>query len=328
MAERVRVGVVGLSERGWATGAHLPALRALPEVELVALATTRQESADAAAARYGVPLAFGDSAALIEHPDVDLVAVSVKVPDHREPVLRALAAGKHVYCEWPLGVDVAEATELADAAERAGTCVAVGLQAREHPAVQRARELVREGYVGRLLSAVLVGATPVLGGPEIPQSLLWGLDPAQGLSVLTIPTGHSIDPLLFLTGELSELAAIVRTQIEEPVVAETGERVRRRVPDQLSVQGTLASGAILTIHFQGGTAARNSCELHLYGTDGTLLLTSADSIQRTEMKVGIAGTAQGSTKIIKSALTHQPFRMKKPDSSRARNNFRLIAMPR
>ena len=65
----------------------------------------RQESAEVAARHYGVPLAFSDPAELARHPDVDLVTVSVKVPDHYQPVMAAIEAGKHVYCEWPLGRD-------------------------------------------------------------------------------------------------------------------------------------------------------------------------------------------------------------------------------
>jgi predicted dehydrogenase len=80
---KIRVGVVGASaSRGFASIAHIPALRALPEFEIAAVCTTRQETADAAARHYGVPLAFSDPETLARHPDVDLVTVSVKVPDH------------------------------------------------------------------------------------------------------------------------------------------------------------------------------------------------------------------------------------------------------
>ena len=107
---KIRVGIVGANaQRGFASIAHIPALRALPQFEIVAVCTARQESAEAAARHYGVPLAFSDPEKLARHPDVDLVTVSVKVPDHYRPVMAAIEAGKHVYCEWPLGRDTAEA---------------------------------------------------------------------------------------------------------------------------------------------------------------------------------------------------------------------------
>jgi predicted dehydrogenase len=106
---RIRVGIVGASpDRGWARAAHLPALAHLDEFEVTAVATTHEASARRAAEQYGIPHAFADAAALAEHPDVDLVVVSVKAPDHATAIRSALAAGKHVFAEWPLGLDLAE----------------------------------------------------------------------------------------------------------------------------------------------------------------------------------------------------------------------------
>src|SRR3546814_15776199 len=78
------------------------------------------ESAKATAARYGVAHAFDDPRKLAEHPDVDVVSVCVRVPAQRELVMLALEAGKHVYCEWPLGRDTDEAAELERLARERG----------------------------------------------------------------------------------------------------------------------------------------------------------------------------------------------------------------
>ena len=119
--DKIRVGIVGVNpSRGFASIAHIPAMQALPEFEITAVCTTRQESAEAAARHLRVPLAFADPAKLAQHPDVDLVTVSVKVPDHYVPVMAAIEAGKHVYCEWPLGRNTDEAARMLAAAERRG----------------------------------------------------------------------------------------------------------------------------------------------------------------------------------------------------------------
>ena len=82
-SSKIRVGIVGLSrQRGFASIAHIPALRALSDFDIAAVCTTRQESAEAAAQHFGIPLAFSNPEDLARHPDVDLVTVSVKVPDH------------------------------------------------------------------------------------------------------------------------------------------------------------------------------------------------------------------------------------------------------
>jgi predicted dehydrogenase len=119
-AKKIRVGIIGANpDRGWATQAHIPALTSLSDdFEITALSTTRRESADAAAAFFGVPLAFDNHEDLVNNPAVDVVAVTVKVPYHLELATAALGASKSVYCEWPLGNGLKEAETLAELAKR------------------------------------------------------------------------------------------------------------------------------------------------------------------------------------------------------------------
>src|SRR2546423_7262715 len=108
------VGSLGVSPvRGWAATAHIPALRALPNYEIRALSAHNAESARAAGEVFGVSTVFSDHEQLVAQPDIDVVAVTVKAPHHRELVSAALAAGKAVYCEWPLGRDLDDARAMA-----------------------------------------------------------------------------------------------------------------------------------------------------------------------------------------------------------------------
>src|SRR5947207_3665073 len=108
------VGIIGVSPvRGWAATAHIPALRALPNYQIRALSGHSAESTRAAGELFGVRAAFSDPERLVSQPDLDVVAVTVKVPPHRAFVSAALAAGKAVYCEWPLGRDLGEARGMA-----------------------------------------------------------------------------------------------------------------------------------------------------------------------------------------------------------------------
>src|SRR5437879_12503401 len=99
--------------RARAATARIPALRALPNYEIRALSGHSAESARAAGEVFGVSAVFSDHNQLVSQPDVDVVAVTVKVPHHRELVSAALAAGKAVYCEWPLGRDLDDARAMA-----------------------------------------------------------------------------------------------------------------------------------------------------------------------------------------------------------------------
>src|SRR6266516_2333151 len=140
------VGIVGVSPaRGWAATAHIPALRALPNYEIRALSAHSAESARAAGEVFGVGAVFSDHEQLVIQPDIDVVAVTVKVPLHRELVSTALAAGKAVYCEWPLGRDLEDARAMAALAAERRVRTVVGLQARQAPAIEYVRELLRDG---------------------------------------------------------------------------------------------------------------------------------------------------------------------------------------
>ena len=143
MADKVRLGLIGASVKGtWSSRSHLPALQASSDIELTAVCTTKADSAEAARQAYGARLAFDDYRNMIGSPEIDAVAIVVRVPSHYAPTKAALEAGKHVYCEWPLGRTTAEAVELAGLAKAQGLVTAVGLQARVNPAVMHLRELI------------------------------------------------------------------------------------------------------------------------------------------------------------------------------------------
>ncbi len=154
---RIRVGVVGANpDRGWGSAAHLPALRALDDYEIVAVATTRLQTARATADAFGVPLAFSDVRDLVAHPDVDVVAIAVKVPEHDALVRAALGERKHVFCEWPLGVDADQARRLAALADEKGVGHIVGLQGYHAPGAVFVKELIDQGAIGTPVAVSVV----------------------------------------------------------------------------------------------------------------------------------------------------------------------------
>ncbi len=119
-SQPLRVGIVGINpKQGWGRYSHVPAIQSLPDLKLAAVATRNETSARAAAESFAVAHWFADPLAMVRSDAVDLVCVSVNVPAHRAIVLAALAAGKHVYSEWPLGRNLEESQEMAATAARA-----------------------------------------------------------------------------------------------------------------------------------------------------------------------------------------------------------------
>ncbi|WP_405547168.1 Gfo/Idh/MocA family oxidoreductase [Streptomyces phaeochromogenes] len=269
----IGVGIIGLSASGgWAAASHLPALRALDGFDIRALSTSNPGSARRAGEQYGVPLAFGSAKELAESPDVDLVVVSVKAPDHYANVMAALNAGKMVLSEWPLGKNAAETRELAETAEAKGVRTFVGLQARTAPHVQYLRDLIADGYVGDVLSTTLVGSGHAYGD-TVDQSNIYLLDPANGATLLTIPFGHTIDALTMVLGEFADLDARAVNRRTTVRVAQTGEEVAMRTADQIAVQGVLESGAVVSAHYRGGLSRGTNFLWEINGTEGDIQIT-------------------------------------------------------
>lgn len=271
---RIGVGIVGVTPgRSWATMSHIPALRALPEYEIVAVANSNQASSQAAAAALDIPHAYASAAELAQDSAVDLVAVTVKVPFHKQLVDAALDARKMVYCEWPLGNGLAEAKAMAARAKELGVRTAVGLQARSSPTIRYVRDLVRDGYIGEVLSTTLVGSA-VSQGAVAPQDQAYLYERKNGANALTIPFGHTIDALCFCLGEFKEVWATLETRHETFTVAETNEVRPFEVADQIVVGGVLESGAVVSAHYRGGMSRGTNLLWEINGTKGDLQITS------------------------------------------------------
>src|SRR5436309_14146191 len=241
------VGIIGVNPtRGWAATAHIPALHALPSYEIRALSAHSAESAQAAGEAFGVSAVFPDHEQLVTQPDIDLVAVTVKVPHHRELVSAALAAGKAVYCEWPLGRDLDDARAMAALAAEQGMRTVVGSQARQAPAIEFVQELLRDGYVGEVLSTTMIGLS--VPGGVVGRANAYMLDKTNGANVLTIAVGHSLDILNYVLGEFTSLSAVSNLRRPLITVEETGQQIVKTAADQIALFGTLTSGAAASVH--------------------------------------------------------------------------------
>jgi predicted dehydrogenase len=272
-AEPIGVGIVGLSASGgWAASAHLPALRSLDGYELRGVAASSPQSATAAGEQYGVPLRFGSAADLAAHDAIDLVIVAVKVPHHLELVRTAIDAGKMMYCEWPLGRNLAEAQEMAALASDRELRTAIGLQARAAPTFRYLHDLVRDGYVGEVLSTSVV-ASGVNWGATFRPGGDYMLDRANGATMLTVPFAHTIDLLTMVLGEFTQITTTLSSRRTEALNRETGEVKPMNADDQIALTGRLQDGAVASVHFRGGTSRATNFLWEINGTDGDLMIT-------------------------------------------------------
>ncbi len=282
MSNKLRLGFVGANVNStWASQSHFPALLASPDIEFTAVCTTRPESAEEARQAFGAKLAFHDFNKMAVSPEIDAVAVVVRVPSHYGPTKAAIEAGKHVFTEWPLGRTTAEAEELATLARDKGVQTAVGLQSRVSPALLFIKEQIEAGYVGEVLSCSVT--TMRDGRLERHSSGTWQRDASQGAHTLTIANGHVIDALRFVAGDFSRVSCVVSTQVNQWYETDTQQFVDVTSPDNVRVSGRLQSGAAAAVHVGAVPWAGSGFRMEIYGREGTLVATGSVSSQRGEM---------------------------------------------
>jgi predicted dehydrogenase len=246
----------------------VPALKGVPETELYAVCTAHADTAQAAADKLGVTRAYGSDKALNADAEIEAVVVAVRVPAHYELTKNAIEAGKHVYCEWPLGANTKEAEELAALARHKNVRTMVGLQRRGSPAYLYMRELIQQGYVGQVLAVNMM----LMNSGVLTRTAdrTWQRDVTLGANTLTITFGHAIDAMCMVVGELTEVSAIVGTQVPQWFETDTKKYVDVTSPDNVVVQGRLQNGAIVNayagVHPYHGSGHR----FEIYGREGTL----------------------------------------------------------
>jgi predicted dehydrogenase len=264
----LRLGIAGANvERGWARDTHFPALAALPQYVVQAVSARSKDIADTAAAQFGVPTAYADSVAMAQDPAVDVVVVTVKVPEHQAIVKAALEAGKHVYCEWPLARDLAEAQELAALARKAGTHVVIGLQGAYSQAVQQAARLVQQGVIGPLLNLRVISSTAGWGTAS-PAHYAYLQDKKNGATLETIAGGHTLAMIEEVVGAFTEVSARATTLRKEMQVLGTDEVVIRTCADHLMIHGLHEGGCVSSVEIVGGSL--DPLVFELRGKKGTL----------------------------------------------------------
>ena len=138
----IRVGLIGV---GWGSIVQVPAFRVVPGFEVVALCSRRADSVAAAGARLDLDDVSTDWEAFVRRDDLDLISVATPVDLHLPQVLAAIAAGKHVLVEKPVGLTAAETAAMVAAAEAAGVQHAVCFENRWAPTQLRIAELARVG---------------------------------------------------------------------------------------------------------------------------------------------------------------------------------------
>lgn len=284
MAKRkLNVALIGYKFMG---KAHSNAFRQAPvffdldaEPVLKVLVGRDEAGVKAAAEKMGWESYATDYREVVSRPDIDLVDVATGNASHAEIAIAAAKAGKHVFCEKPLAMNVAEAKEMVQAVEQAGVKHCVNFNYRKLPAVQLAKRLIEEGAIGRIFHWRSVYLQDWIVDPNFP--LVWRLDKSQaGSGALGDLAAHSIDLAHFLVGKITSVSGLLETFIKErPLATSMGGLQATSAQERGPV--TVDDGALFLARFENGAIGtfeatrfalghRNGNMFEINGSEGSL----------------------------------------------------------
>lgn len=270
----IKVNVIGAS---FAKAAYLPAFSTVEDVELVAIASARLESAQAVAESFAIPNVYDDWQKMLATHPCDIVCIVTPTVYHAPMTLAALDAGAHVICEKPFAMNADEAQQMFERAESLNRIHAIGHELRFNPNRQKIKQMIEEGYIGKIHHVNVVN---IVGGGD-PRSRVkdsWWAKADWGGGILGANGSHQIDLLRFWLGDIGALTGQITTMVPNRIGKDTGEPWTATADDQVSFTAEMVNGSLVSTFLS--SAARHSIGNHVqfFGSEGTIKLSNNDEV--------------------------------------------------
>ena len=275
MATAIRFGIIGSGFMGRAHSIALHSVAATfgPDfhVDCVALADASAERARQAAASLGFERSCGDWRELVSDPQVDVVDICTPNHLHAEMALAALAAGKHVYCEKPLALDLKESIAVAEAARRAGVVNGIGFNYICNPMVQAARDLIQAGELGEITGFNGHYVEDYMCDPQAP--FTWRCERRlAGSGALADLGSHLINMAHTLLGPIARTSGVIRTVHKQRMETATGKVRTVENEDVAHALFEFASGVPGTMDISRvATGYKCGLKVQVLGTRGSIV---------------------------------------------------------
>ena len=239
-AELLKIGLIGAGRIGRLHAEHLTTRISL--AELVMVADVFEENARQCAKRYAIPFATQDYHSILDRPDIEAVMICSSTDTHARIIEEAAQAGKHIFCEKPIALDLSTIDRALDAVKHAGVKLQLGFNRRFDSSYRRVRQAVEQGETGRLHQLHIISRDPAPPPIEYIRS-------SGGLFLdMTI---HDFDMARFLIGsEVDEIFAMAGVMVD-PAIGEAGD----------------VDTAIVMLHFNNGvigTIENSRCAAYGY----------------------------------------------------------------
>ena len=272
-ADSIRVGIVGAG--GIVASRHIPGLRRMPGVEIVAVANRSLESSERAAAEFGIPRAYASWEELIAADGIDAVLIGTWPYMHAPITQAALESGRHVLCQARMAMNAAEAREMLAASQRRSDLVCMLVPSSSGYSIDRAMlRLVGGDLLGEILSVDvhrLQSGFASFGG-----ELDWRHNPEfSGINVLNV--GAIYELMMRWLGPGNRVTAKTRVHIPTRRT-EQGVQVSATIPDHVEVLYELANGAPVHMVFSETTGLSRGNDTWIFGSEGTIRVDNANNL--------------------------------------------------
>lgn len=305
--QTVGIGLVG---SGFMGRCHANAFRTVAglfdlqlEPKLHVLADATDDLAQRGAAALGFARTTSDWQALVDDPEVGIVAITAPNVLHAPIALAAIAAGKTVYCEKPLSTTVGSALEMTDAAEAAGVTTLVGFNFLRNPMIRLAREIIAAGEIGEITGFRGRHAENYMASPDAPHSFRTA---PEGGGALADIGSHIVSMARYLIGPITEVQADCRTIFpNRPVTPGSETRAPVAIDDMTHALMRFEAGAAGSIEANWAATARTmDLSWEITGTKGALAF-SQEFMNELRLWSGTPGRS-GYTRI-ETGPAHQPY---------------------
>ncbi|PHQ63803.1 MAG: oxidoreductase [Sphingobium sp.] len=263
---------VGIVSANWGVVAHLPAWRSIHGVEVVAICTSRRETAEAAAERHGIARAYWNVGDMIAEPDIDIIDCGARPSIRQTMVVDALHAGKHVYNGIPFAADIGHARAIHAAWCASGRIGVTDAFSQWVPALTEAKAMIEQGYLGAPLGGHALFNLSLFNRPHPNFPYNWFADGSAGVSAMRNLGSHMLNVLVNFFGDAVEVVADDRQLLAEWRYPD-GSVTRPETNDYANLILRFANGMTLPVQLSWSASVGLGFTLDMFGTDGRILVT-------------------------------------------------------
>jgi len=277
-AQSLKIGLIGAGRIGRMHAANLTTH--IPSVELIMVADVLEENAKQCAKRYAIPFPTQDYHAILDRPDIEAVVICSSTDTHASIIKEAAQAGKHIFCEKPIALDLSSIDRALNAVARAGVKLQLGFNRRFDASYRRVRQAVEQGETGRLQQLHIISRDPA---PPLIEYI-----PGSGGLFLDM-TIHDFDMARFLAGSEVDEVFVMAGVMVDPAIGEVGD------VDTATILLRFSNGVIGTIE---------NCRRAAYGYDQRVEVLGSAGAVRTENKYSNTAIISDSSSIRRDLPLH------------------------